>query len=90
MKLALYKGMHTTLPLQFHQFREDDSTSEFVRITEVVEVDFPPLPPEVTVPAELAKIDAAEAELREKFQRALDGLTTRRANLRALTCEVAT
>ena len=57
----------------------------YVRTTEFAEVELIPLPPEVTVPAELARIDAAEAELREKFQIALNGLTERRQNLRALT-----
>lgn len=63
--------------------------SEYVRMSEWVEVEFAPLPPEETVPAELGIIAKAEVELRNRFQVALDDLLVRRANLLALTHQPA-
>lgn len=59
----------------------------WVRISEYVEVDFQPLPADVVVEGQLKQIDAAEQELREKFQQKLNELTEARAKLQALTHE---
>lgn len=88
MKLAQYKSESGYI----HFFEADEFMSEstsYTRMSEIVEVEFKPLPPEVTVPAELARIDAAEAELRNKFNEKLSELNTRRANLQAITHQVS-
>ena len=88
MKLAQYKSGHNlTIVLQATDYQE--SYQDLTRMSEIVEVEFKPLPPEVTVPAELARIDAAEAELRNKFNEKLSELNTRRANLQAITHQVS-
>jgi hypothetical protein len=85
MKVAIYRtgASEYEAPGEAGEWRESDTY--YVRVSEIVEVDFPRLPPEVTVQRELASIDSAEAELRNKFNEALSTLNTRRANLQALT-----
>lgn len=63
--------------------------SGWVRVSEYVEVTFPPLPPAVVVESQLKQIDAAEAELRLKFQEKLNQLADERAKLLSLTHEVS-
>lgn len=59
----------------------------WVRTTEYVDVEFPPLPPEIVVEGQLKQLDAAEAELRKKFQEKLNQLADERAKLLSLTHE---
>lgn len=61
--------------------------SGWVRISEYVEVEFPPLPPAIVVEGQLKQIDAAEQELREKFQQKLNELVEARARLLSLSHE---
>lgn len=61
--------------------------SGWVRVSEYVEVEFTPLPASVVVEGQLKQIDAAEQELREKFQQKLNELAEARARLLSLTHE---
>ena len=61
----------------------------YIRVSEYMDARFVPLPDDVTVPAELERLDKAEAELRDKFQAALNQITTARNNLLALTQQVS-
>lgn len=81
MRMAIYKDQYGQRPM------EDlfDRIDGYVRISEYVDVEFPMLPPSVTVALELDQLDKAEVKLREKFQEKLDEIETSRANLRALT-----
>lgn len=90
MKIALYKSPEP-YPCEIILVADEwqEKHSENVRVSEIVEVEFARLPPEVIVPAELRRLDAAEAELRNKFNEALSGLNTKRANLLALTHQAA-
>jgi hypothetical protein len=63
--------------------------SGWVRVSEYIEVTFPPLPPAVVVESQLKQIDAAEAELRTRFQEKLNELANERAKLLSLTHESA-
>lgn len=63
--------------------------SNTTRISEWVEVTFPPRPAEEIVPAQIAALDAAESELRAKFQQKLQEIAEQRAKLLCLTHEVA-
>lgn len=66
----------------------DDKHAEYVtnatRISEWVEVDFPPRDSAELVPEQLARLDAAEAELRRKFEQHLNKLADERSKLLAL------
>lgn len=92
MKIAQFKtgfaggGNFTTLA--------DESSGEasvkysgWVRISEYVEVEFPSLATQVVVEGQLKQLDAAEAELRTKFQGKLNELANERAKLLSLTHE---
>lgn len=88
MKIALYKitGSGDSL---FVREVDIGTAMAYVRVSEIVDVEFPPLPPEVIIPAELAALDAKEAHLREAFNVRLADLNVERANLRALIHESA-
>ena len=87
MKIALFKSIEYgwTMPAAQHDDGSDPHLGSYVRITEYVDVDFPPRAPEEIVPAQLAAIDRAEQDARAKFQLQLNELAERRAKLLALT-----
>ena len=87
MKIAIYKAYGSEMIFEVTEWRE--TNCGYIRLSEIAEVEFPMLPPEVTVPAELKMLDAAEAELRNKFNEKLSDLLSKRANLLALTHEVS-
>ncbi len=60
-----------------------------VRVTEYVDIEFPPRAKEEIVPAKIEKIDHEIAEITAKFTNELTELKTRKANLLALTDERA-
>lgn len=70
---------------------EDSRTSVYAhgytRVTEWVEVEFPPRDEREYVPEHLAQLDSAESELRSKFQQKLSEISLERAKLRALTVQ---
>ncbi len=73
--------------------REDDDLErpflQDVRISEWVEVDFPPRAPEEVVPAQLAALDREAEAVRKEFTDKLHKIAERRASLLALTHESA-
>lgn len=87
MRIAKYDVDGSKIILEVSDWLETQHS--YVRLTEIIEVDLPELPPAITVSAQLAQLDAAEAELRNKFNENLSELMEKRANLRALTHEVA-
>lgn len=66
----------------------DPLPESYVRVSEYLDIDFPPLPPEQIVPAQIAALDNAEAELRRQFEIKLHEIAEQRAKLRALTHQV--
>lgn len=85
MKVALFKDItwaHST-PTTGGPFME--SMKEYARVSEYVEVEFPPLAAEAVVKSQLDGLDRAEQELRNQFQQKLDAINNRRAELQALT-----
>ena len=61
----------------------------YTRITEWVDVEFPALPPEVIVPAQIAALDRRAEEVKAEFTAKLHEIAEARASLLALTHEVA-
>lgn len=82
MKIALYKRHDYTIVQEVRDWLETDT--DYVRLTEVVDVEFPALPAEVLIPKQLAQLDAAEAELISKHLEALSSLQSRRKDLLSL------
>jgi hypothetical protein len=83
VKIAIYKLFSSERIAEVTDWREADR--DYIRLSEPFEVEFVRLPPEVTVPREVAALDAAEQELRLKFAEKLAELSEKRANLLALT-----
>jgi hypothetical protein len=55
-----------------------------VRLSEYIEVEFPPLKPEQVIPEMLAVIDRHIAQVTKEFTEKLNELKTQRANLLAI------
>lgn len=60
----------------------------YTRITEWVDVEFPALPPEVIVPAQLTALDRQAEEVKAEFTAKLREIADAKASLLALTHEV--
>ena len=71
--------------------REDDDLDRpfcnDIRVSEWVEIEFPPLPPSVTVPAQIAALDRETEAVKQEFAERLHKLAELRASLLALTHE---
>ena len=58
---------------------------DYTRVTEWVDVEFQPLPPEQLVPAQLSALDREAEAVRKEFTDKLHEIAERRASLLALT-----
>lgn len=90
MKLALYRNTtyrHSgSFPSMFCDEDDDNSHgSEYARVSEPVEVEFPPLSTEAVIKQQIDALDRTEQQIREDFQQKLDAIQNRRAELQALT-----
>ena len=88
MKIAKFQRIGDTnwfAVFEPHADGSDPCTENYVRLSEYVDVDFPPRAPEEIVPAQLAAIDKAEKEARAEFQLKLNAFAEARANALALT-----
>jgi hypothetical protein len=82
-KLALFKNLkhgHESVCDEIF-----DTFHDYVRLTEFVEVNFPPLNSEEVVEKQLKALDSAEHDVRTRFQEALNEIERQRQELRAIT-----
>lgn len=91
MKIALYKNLtyDSTTILQQPDWlpqgeREKYEMSGYARVSEWIDVEFPPITNDEVIQSALRSIDKAEQEVRERFQAELDRFKNMRANLLAL------
>jgi len=89
MKIALFKnaGYELATPVPAGGWMEGDKI--FIRISEYVDVEFPPISDGEIIQKRLDALDHAETELRTKFQDALGGIERQRQELRAITLQPA-
>ena len=87
MKIAQFKNANGYVTLfDWNEHRKDnDAILDYVRCSEWVQVEFPQRAPEELIPAQLSILDAAEQELRVKFEEKLRELADMRAKLLSLT-----
>jgi hypothetical protein len=87
MKIALFKDVKYDWSTPVAWSVEDGSASltGYTRVSETVEVDFPPLPKEEVARQSLDLLDAEELTLRSGFQQQLDSIKNRRAEIQSLT-----
>lgn len=85
MKLAKYRSLDGVAIEIVLEISAKDSFMRpgYERISEVVEVDFPPLA-ENSVADQIAAIDVARGEVERKFYRELAQLDNRKAQLRSM------
>ena len=86
MKIALYKSTAYGWETAFEV--GDDKFDHYVRISEIFDIEFVPLPENEVIEAQLSAFDKQEQKAREEFQKALDSINDNRGKLRALTCTV--
>lgn len=86
MKIALFKDVKYDWTSPTPWPAEDDNAplEGYTRVSEIVDVEFPPLSKDEVVQQALDCLDEQEKKLRNDFQKALDGLNTRRAELQQL------
>lgn len=86
MKVAIFKSVSGYTCAYDHEAGEAMvKYQRYTRITEYVEVDFPPLPLQAVVEGQLAALSDAETELRNQFETRLNEIKTERAKLLSLT-----
>ena len=73
----------------FNESMESFTGSNYSRLTQYVEVDFPELPIETVVGNQVASINQQIDEIKNKAMEEVAALQTRKAELLALTHEVA-
>jgi hypothetical protein len=88
MKIALYKNTTYAYSCAFVNEvsdGENERPSEYARCSGVVDVEFPPLTEQAEVELQLASLEHSEQLVRTEFQKKLDTIKQRRAELQALT-----
>lgn len=84
MKLCIIKPPGGgELVLKYTEYYDEEG-SRYVRLSEIVDVEFPRLSDQVTIEKQLKQIDAKEQQLRNQLQHHLDELQAERQNLLAL------
>lgn len=87
MKLAVFKNIELGSLHGWETVGTDnyEQVDRYIRVSEYVDVEFPPLKGEEVVQKQLTALDKAEGELRGRFQAALNQIEQQRQELRALT-----
>lgn len=84
MKIAKFKLFEgRTRVGDWDDFMEADK--DYVRMSEVMEVEFVDLPPEMTIPPQIERIDAGIAELRAEVANKIAHLEDKKSKLLAIT-----
>lgn len=84
MKIAKYKHIGSGYSYETVASEDLSTSPEFVRLSEFVDVDFPPLSNSEVIGKQLAALDLAEIDVREKFEGALNTIKRQRSELMAL------
>jgi hypothetical protein len=84
MKIAKYKRVGE---YGYETVSDDglENCADYIRISEFIEVDFPPLESKEVIQRHLEALDRTETEVRSKFQEMLNSIEQQRAELRAIT-----
>jgi hypothetical protein len=92
MKIAIFE--YTSPNMKGMKFYLTDAEAKYgsdkIRMSEYVDIDFPPRAAEEVVPEQIAAIDAQLAEVADKFGKALAELKARKAELLAITNQAET
>lgn len=84
MQLAIFQCGIGRDSYQSYLGKIAEQFSDYVRISEYVDVEFPTRSKDEVIEKQLAAINAAETALRNKFQTALNSIERQRAELMAL------
>jgi hypothetical protein len=84
MKLAQFKSLGN-YPLTLYYEPASEAHTDMVRMTEYVDIEFPPRDIREVVPAQVAIIDSKIAEVTEEFGKKLAMLKEAKENLLAIT-----
>lgn len=87
MKIAIFKSIEPGCLHGWETIGAEDyeQIDRYIRVSEYVDVEFPPLKGEEVVQKQLTALDKAEGELRGRFQATLNQIERQRQELRALT-----
>jgi hypothetical protein len=84
MKIAKYKRLGE---YGYETVSDDglENCADYVRVSEFVDIEFPPLESKEVIQRQLEALDRTESEVRSRFQEALNSIEHQRAELRAIT-----
>ena len=83
MKIARYKAKYSEIICEFSEDEED--SVDYIRNSEVLEVEFVDLPAEVLVPKQVAALDAAIVATRTRSAQEIERLEDEKSKLLAIT-----
>lgn len=87
MKVALYESRYSTTVHEARDWIEEDLG--YVRVSEVVEIEFVRLPNEVVVPRQVKQLDSEIEKVRAQMGRQINLLEEQKSKLLAITQEPA-
>ena len=85
MKVALYKSQYSMSPYKVSDWIEEDL--DYVRISEIVEVEFDRLPSEEIVPRQVKQLDNEIEKIRVEMWQKIGVLEEQKSKLLAITQE---
>lgn len=87
MKIAIFKRIAEKSAYEYETVGKPSYEEDpiFVRISEYVDVEFPPRAKDEVVQTQLAALETAEKAARTKFQEVLNSIEQRRDELKAIT-----
>ena len=84
-KYAIYQIFGSELVTEHREWMESDD--DYIRLSEIIEIDFPMLPKEEVVPKQVKLIDDKIEKARARFQQAISELEDKKSRLLAITYE---
>jgi hypothetical protein len=90
-RCALIKSMeYGSVCVHGQNWRDDDEVSlpGYVRVSDIVEIEFPPLSDDAVVAGAIRALDETRAELSREFARKLADIDRQKAELLAITHQV--
>lgn len=88
MRVALFRSKYgTVIPYEDHSWVHGQA--DYARISEYVDVEFPPLDAQTIVAGQVAQLDAQRSEVVEEFTKQLAVIDRRKAELISINYEPA-
>lgn len=85
MKIAQYLNLKSNFTVIQEEGDYASTYPDYARVSEFIEVEFPPRAPEAVITEQLATLDKMEAEVEKDYAIKINAIKSKRAELAALT-----